>query len=202
MSNSSARPVGAHFDGDLRQALLDAAAAHLDAAGIDALSLRDVARRVGVSHAAPAHHFGDKTGLLTALATEGFSRFVAHLAPVLAATSALPAPNGLARLGRAYAEFAERHPGYFAVMFRPGAIHDDDPDFVAASTLAFEALVDHVAGYQQAGWHASDDSRELAAAAWSLAHGIAVLRAHGSLARHYPDTTLDGAATIVATLLG
>src|SRR6266496_3683288 len=65
------RAVGEHFAGDLRQALLDAAVATLDEVGADGLSLREVARRAGVSHAAPAHHFTDKAGLLTAVATEG-----------------------------------------------------------------------------------------------------------------------------------
>jgi AcrR family transcriptional regulator len=63
----SPRAVGEHFAGDLRQALLDAAVATLDEVGADRLSLREVARRAGVSHAAPAHHFTDKAGLLTAV---------------------------------------------------------------------------------------------------------------------------------------
>src|SRR5215472_16808361 len=76
----SSRAVGEHFPGDLRQALLDAALATLDEVGADRLSLREVARRAGVSHAAPAHHFSDKAGLLTAIATEGFGRLVRYLA--------------------------------------------------------------------------------------------------------------------------
>src|SRR6516164_8276496 len=72
--------VGVHFAGNLRQALLDAAVATLDEAGADRLSLREVARRAGVSHAAPAHHFTDKAGLLTAVATEGFGMLVSYLA--------------------------------------------------------------------------------------------------------------------------
>ena len=74
------RAVGEHFAGDLRQALLDAAVATLDEVGADRLSLREVARRAGVSHAAPAHHFTDKAGLLTAVATEGFGMLVTYLA--------------------------------------------------------------------------------------------------------------------------
>ncbi|HEY6309589.1 MAG TPA: helix-turn-helix domain-containing protein, partial [Streptosporangiaceae bacterium] len=72
--------MGVHFAGDLRQALLDAAVATLDELGADRLSLREVARRAGVSHAAPAHHFTDKAGLLTAVAAEGFGMLVTYLA--------------------------------------------------------------------------------------------------------------------------
>ena len=195
------RGVGVHFDGDLRRALIDAAAAALDEVGADELSLRDVARRSGVSHAAPAHHFGDKAGLLTAVATEGFERFIAHLAGALAAGPTEPVDQ-LASLGRAYAEFAEIHPGHFEVMFRPALTRTDDPAYVAASDAAFEALRQHIERCQQAGWRPDADNRALAAAAWALAHGLSVLRNQGSLARHYPDASLEGVVDIAATLLG
>ncbi|NRB03591.1 MAG: TetR family transcriptional regulator, partial [Rhodobacteraceae bacterium] len=67
---------GTYHHGDLRAALIEAGLQELEATGTEAFSLRKVARRAGVSHAAPAHHFGDVTGLLTALAAEGFRRFV------------------------------------------------------------------------------------------------------------------------------
>lgn len=194
------RRVGEHFDGDLRRALLDAAADALNEFGTDNLSLRDVARRIGVSHAAPAHHFGDKAGLLTTLATEGFELFIEHIAQALA--SAPPQPiDQLLALARAYAEFAELHPGHFEVMFRPTVIHGNDPDYVAASDAAFDALRQQVARCQQAGWRPDADTRGLAAAAWALAHGISVLRAQGSLAKHYPDSSLDGVAALTATFI-
>jgi AcrR family transcriptional regulator len=194
------RRVGEHYAGDLRRALLDAAARSLDEVGVDGLSLRDVARGSGVSHAAPAHHFGDKVGLLTALAIEGFELFAEHLTTAIVA--APPGPVGqLPVLARAYAEFAERRPGHFAVMFRPDLIRTDDPRYVAVSDAAFELLCQHMAACQQAGWRPHADPRALAAAAWALAHGLATLRSHASLARHYPDPSLDGIATLTATLL-
>jgi AcrR family transcriptional regulator len=200
-TTSGSRRVGEHYPGDLRRALLDAAADAVGEAGAENLSLRDVARRVGVSHAAPAHHFGDKAGVLTVLATEGFELFVAHLAEALAA--APPAPvDQIPVLGRAYAEFAERWPGHFAVMFNPPLTRQDDPAYTTASNIAFELLCQHIATCQQAGWRVDADTRTLAAAAWALAHGIAVLRNQGSLIRHYPDPTLDAAATLTATLVG
>src|SRR5215472_6922071 len=97
------RAVGEHFAGDLRQALLDAAVATLDEAGADGLSLREVARRAGVSHAAPAHHFTDKAGLLTAIATEGFGILVTYLAGTQPGGARQPVDQ-LGALGRAYAQ--------------------------------------------------------------------------------------------------
>jgi AcrR family transcriptional regulator len=195
------RRVGEHFNGDLRRALIDAAVDALNDSGADNLSLRDVARRIGVSHAAPAHHFGDKVGLLTAVATEGFELFIDHLAAAVALVAGDAPERQLPAMGRAYAEFAERHPGHFDVMFRPGLTRPDDPDYVRASDGAFEALQYYVAQCQQAGWRPDADTRALAAASWALAHGISVLRAQGSLQRHYPDPSLDGVAVLTATLV-
>jgi AcrR family transcriptional regulator len=199
MSSSVAgRPVGVHFDGDLRAALLAAAAQALADTDADRLSLRDVARRVGVSHAAPAHHFGDKKGMLTALATEGFERFIEHLAPFLAdgqdPVAVLP------ELGRGYATFARDHPGHFRVMFSPALIHADDLAYVAASDAAFAALRGHIERCQATGWRSNADAGDLAAAAWALAHGVTVLLDQGSLARHSIHATVDGVGVIVATL--
>ena len=198
---SANRPVGAHFDGDLREALIAAAVRGIEDRGAEELSLRAVARSIGVSHAAPAHHFGDKAGLLTAIATQGFELFTEHLERALAALRSEPVDQ-LTRLGYAYAEFAESHPGHFAVMFRPALTHTGDPAYGEASDAAFMALHRHVEVCQRAGWRAQADTRTLAAAAWALAHGIAVLRTQGSLARRFPDPSLDGVALLVQTLIG
>ena len=195
------RPVGTHFDGDLRRALMDAAIATLGDVGADHLSLREVARRIGVSHAAPAHHFGDKAGLLTAIATEGFELFSAHLSAAGSEHDSTPVDD-LAMLGRAYVHFAETFPAHFDVMFRPSLICVDDPAFASAGDVAFEALRQHVASCQESGWRADADNGALTAAAWALAHGIAVLRTQGSLARHYSDVSLDGVGAIAKALLG
>jgi len=194
------RGVGEHYHGDLQRALLDAAAELLAEVGAEGVSLREVARRAGVSHAAPAHHFGDRAGLLTALATEGFALFDQHLQAALTVPPLQPIDQ-LPALGRAYAEFAELHRGHFAIMFRPALIQPNDPRFAAASEAAFETLRRHVERCQRAGWHATADNQSLAAAAWALAHGITALRIQGSLARHCPDTSLDGVAALVDTII-
>src|SRR5690242_14296324 len=111
-----------YHHGDLRRALLDAALAQVAEHGPAALSLREVARRAGVSHAAPAHHFGNKAGLLTAIAAEGY-----HL---LAA--ALAAAREFQEQGVAYVLFAVDHPAHFAVMRAPDLLNVADPDLVAA----------------------------------------------------------------------
>jgi AcrR family transcriptional regulator len=191
--------VGEHFAGDLRQALLDAAVATLDEVGADRLSLREVARRAGVSHAAPAHHFTDKAGLLTAIATEGFGILVTYLAGAQPGGTGQPADQ-LAVLGRAYAQFAEENPGRFEVMFRPGLLRAGDPAFQRAGDAAFQVLRHRVATCQSRGWREHTPTDALAAAAWALAHGIAVLRMQGSLARHYPDPSLSGVGQLVTAM--
>jgi len=193
------RGVGEHFAGDLRQALLEAAVATLDNVGADGLSLREVARRAGVSHAAPAHHFSDKSGLLTAVATEGFGMLVTYLADARPGDGDQPVDQ-LAALGRAYAQFAEENPGRFEVMFRPGLLRADDLAFQRAGDAAFQALRHQIATCQSRGWRDRTPTDALAAAAWALAHGIAVLRMQGSLARHYPDPSLGGVGQLVTAM--
>ena len=193
------RGVGEHFAGDLRQALLEAAVATLDNVGADGLSLREVARRAGVSHAAPAHHFTDKAGLLTAVATEGFGMLVTYLAGAQPGGTGQPVDH-LAALGRAYAQFAAENPGRFEVMFRPGLLHAGDQAFQRAGDAAFLALRHHIATCQSHGWREREPTDALAAAAWALAHGIAVLRMQGSLARHYPDPSLNGVSQLVTAM--
>src|SRR5512145_3325109 len=105
------KPAGRYHHGELRQALLDAAAAVVEREGVEALSLRELARRLGVSHAAPAHHFADRAALLVELARDGYARFGEALAKAAAAE-----PDPLERLrevGRAYVRFAIEHPGRF-----------------------------------------------------------------------------------------
>jgi AcrR family transcriptional regulator len=134
----------------------------------------------------PAHHFKDKTGLLTAVATEGFELFAAHLS----ASAAREADDPLAALhaaGRAYVEFSELYPGHFDVMFRPALIDTEDPAYAAASGQAFQLIRDRVAVCQEHGWRREADGSALTAAVWALVHGLSVLRRQGSLGRHFHD---------------
>lgn len=200
ISGSSNRAVGVHFDGDAREAMVVEATALIAERGVEALSLREVARRVGVSHAAPAHHFGDKAGLLTAVATVGFNHFTEYMAQAVLTARSKPVDILLA-MGEAYSQFAAQQAGYFDVMFHPSLIRDDDPDYLVASDAAFDALRLTIESCQHNGWHPLDDTLALTTAAWSLAHGIAVLRRQGSLQRHFPDSSVGAVSIIAATLL-
>lgn len=126
----------AYHHGDLRRALLAAALEAVGEVGPAALSLRDLARRAGVSHAAPAHHFGDKAGLLTALAAQGFD---------LLAQTLTEADDDLLEAGVAYVDFAVTHRAYFEVMFRPELYRADDAELIAARGRAGAALRSGVA---------------------------------------------------------
>lgn len=193
------RQVGVHFDGDLRRALIEAAVSEIEAAGIDRLSLRQVARRIGVSHAAPAHHFGDKAGLLTAVATEGFTVFSAHLAA--ARRPEADAGEQLAELGRAYASFAAQHPGAFDVMFRPSILRSDESAYLTASSAAYGTLRQVIEACQGQGWRAKEDTAALTTAMWGLIHGLCVLRHSDALATRGAAPAIEDIVSIAATLI-
>jgi AcrR family transcriptional regulator len=164
-----------YHHGRLRQAVIDAAVAEVQAVGAARVSMREIARRAGVSHAAPAHHFGDKAGIFPAIATEGFRLSTEHIAPVAAG------PDGFVRGGVAYVAFALSHPGHFEVMFRPDLYRDDDPELVAARDAAFQVL--H--GSARAALGTDDEAavEALVLAGWSASHGFATLWLTANLAR-------------------
>jgi AcrR family transcriptional regulator len=161
-----------YHHGGLRRALLDTALDAVAEHGPVALSLRDVARRAGVSHAAPTHHFRDKTGLLTALAAEGWSL----LADALAATAERDAD--FAELGVTYVVFATAHPAHFAVMRAPGLVRRDDPDLVAAQQRSAAQLRAGAARHSNP--EAAADSMT-ALAGWALVHGLSALLLEGAV---------------------
>jgi AcrR family transcriptional regulator len=157
---------------DGRAALLAAARAELAEHGHAGISLRAVARRVGVSHAAPKYHFGDRAALLTAVAAQGFAELAGSLRQV---------PPTLAAMGHAYITFALANPALFDLMFRPSELHPADPDLRHAQEDAIGVLDAAVA----AAGAPREDSRtapgELTMISWALAHGLAVLTRDGAL---------------------
>ena len=178
----AAKPPGRYHHGELRRALLDAALAVIERDGVSALSLRALARRLGVSHAAPAHHFPDKAALLVEIAREGFERFGAALA---AAADAAPDDDArLAAIGRAYVDFALAHPATFRVMFGRELAELGSPPAVLAeaSGKAYQVLL---RGAEAALAPAPPERRppvELVAfAAWSAVHGATMLWLDGPL---------------------
>jgi AcrR family transcriptional regulator len=173
MPNSGSEPPTTYHHGDLRAVLLDAAAEEITAAGVAHLSLRELARRAGVSHAAPAHHFGDKTGLLTALATDGFRILHEHTSRVLGR------PDALVRGAEQYVAFALAHPAHFLVMFDPHLLRMTDPALAVERDLAFDNFFTAVR--QTTGTDDPEQVATQALAAWSVVHGVAVLWLQGNL---------------------
>lgn len=162
-----------YHHGDLRAALLAAAEAELAARGMEGFSLRSVAKRAGVSHAAPAHHFGDVQGLLTALAAEGFRQFLAAQAAREAVAENDPAAQ-LVAAGLGYVDFAIARPALFRLLWQSERPDFMDADLGQAARAAYQHLVDQV---MATGGQSTADE----AAAWAVAHGLADLLASGRL---------------------
>jgi AcrR family transcriptional regulator len=155
-----------YHHGDLPRVLLDTAIQAILEVGPAAVSLRDLARRAGVSHAAPAYHFGDKAGLLTAVATDGFERLAATLREASQTT------GSFLEVGVAYVRFAVTHRAHFEVMFRPELYRTDDPDLMRARDAARSLLYPPAAAVANG---PDGDEVQAAVAAWSLVHGLATL---------------------------
>jgi AcrR family transcriptional regulator len=172
----------------VREALLAAARAELVEHGRAAISLRAVARRAGLSHASPKYHFGDRSGLLTAIAAEGFHALARDLSQVHEAD----ARQQLAALGRAYIDFGLSHPALFELMFTPSELHADDPELMAAQQQAIGALTTAVS--RLSGLDATPSGTpKLALISWALVHGLVVLARDGALqAAAAPHATSAG----------
>ncbi|NJL00904.1 MAG: TetR/AcrR family transcriptional regulator [Spirulinaceae cyanobacterium SM2_1_0] len=170
-----------YHHGDLRQALIDGAIAEIAAGDPSQLSLRAIARRVGVSHAAPYRHFADKEALLAAVAEEGFCGLTAALTASFTTTE----PQTLQQLtagGHAYVTYALHHPHHYRVMFSscPGP-PERYPELATAGQAAFMVLVEAIIAGQAAGRVRAGDPMQLAQVTWSLVHGIAMLTIDGYL---------------------
>lgn len=171
-----------YHHGDLRRAALAATVEAIEQHGPAALSLRDVARRTGVSHAAFKHHFGGKPGLLAALATEGYS---------LLADALTAAGDDRVEAGVAYVRFAVGHPAHFEVMFQPSLYDADDPQLAAARERSGRALTAVL----------STEATETAElAAWSIVHGFAKLWLSGALPAELGDDAGAAARPVLRLL--
>ena len=160
-----------YHHGDLRRALVDTVLAMVAERG-DAteVTLREVARRAGVSHNAPYRHFPDKASLLAAVATEGFELLSAALRAARADVE--DDEERFVQTGLAYLGFTRRHPGYLAVMHQPGLPKGRTPELQKAANDTFQILKD-------VAFDATDvdvvEARRLGTVAWSLLYGLAVL---------------------------
>jgi len=156
--------------GELRRDLLAAATEAIEELGAAAMTLRDVARRAGVTHAAVGYHFGDKAGLLTAIAAEGFE---------LLADELETARPSFLEMGVAYVRFAVTHRAHFEVMYQPALYDASNDDLRAARRRTADLLY---------GSRAASDEQVLAGvAAWSIVHGFAVLWLNGNIPSRLGD---------------
>jgi AcrR family transcriptional regulator len=175
---------GRYHHGDLRHALLEAALRLVSSHGAEGFSLREAAREVGVSPAAAYRHFEDKKALLAALAIDGMRRLALAMEKGLAG---VPGPPGspahavaeLAAVGRAYVEFAVKHPANFQVMFGPWCDHPDLTEVPAGATPEgrdpFQILVDTLDALARSGAVLPAARAGAEIAAWSAVHGLASL---------------------------
>lgn len=174
-----------YHHGDLHDALLAAAERVLEREGLPGLTLRAVAREAGVSHAAPTHHFGDLTGLLSELAAIGFRRF--NEAMIAAGnTETLPMMKAMAR-AKAYVAYAQARPGMYGLMFRTERLDMTRPSLHEAASASFQGLATAVSlgrNEKPTGETLETLSLDQAAAiarAWSLVHGFTMLLLDGRL---------------------
>jgi AcrR family transcriptional regulator len=175
-----------YHHGDLRAALLAAAEAVLAERGIAGFTLRECARRAGVSHAAPAHHFGDVAGLLAAMVKVGFERLHATMVAEMDAAPADPASR-FAATGRGYVRFAQRNPQHFLLMFQADRIDRTHPGLAEAGEAAFADLVGAMAVLTGHPEPLADPGVRLdIVLSWSVVHGFASLALAGRLAPFDP----------------
>ncbi|MCG6494074.1 TetR/AcrR family transcriptional regulator [Kitasatospora sp. A2-31] len=185
---------GSYHHGNLRTALLERAEAVLAESGADGLSLRSLARDLGVSHAAPSRHFRDRQALLDALAVSGFATLNAAMRAAAEAPG-LPVTARLAALGRAYLGFAVQHAALLDLMFTAKHAEDSSTEVRELGHDCLEIVARLIAEAQQAGAVREGDPVRLALVAFSATHGLAML-AVGSLLDDTPladatDLTLD-----------
>ena len=173
-----------YHHGDLRRALVDEGRALLEEQGLAGLSLRAIAARAGVSHAAPKNHFGNLRGLLTAIAAEGFRRHAAAMRAGLPKRAARPA-RLMAAL-RGYVRFAEAHPHLFGLMFAGADIDFHDAELGPAAADSYAVLREIAAGLDWDHADAPDAALRAEMMLWSLVHGYAQLSIAGLFIENGP----------------
>src|ERR1700719_239085 len=181
-----------YHHGDLRAACVSAALELLEEGGATALSLRAVARRAGVSPAAPYRHYADREALVSAVAAVGYRELAERLAAALPAPST---PEQLASVAVAYVEFALDQPALFRMMF--GEPCDRDNDERVAATAAVSLYLREIVArcFPQA------DPEALAPAIWALVHGLAFLHLDGKLDAAAPSAVAERVTAAIDGLL-
>ncbi|MDR2322680.1 MAG: TetR/AcrR family transcriptional regulator [Microbacterium sp.] len=190
--------AASYHHGNLRAELLGAAERALGEVGADGLSLRALARELGVSHAAPAKHFADRRALLDALAVEGFARLSAGFR-VIAAARATPVRDRLRALVASYLAFAQENPALLALMFAHKTESDVEAsaDVLVAGREAMALTVALVAEGQSAGEIVEGDPARIATVAFATVHGIATIGSGGLLDGEPTGDVADAALALL-----
>jgi AcrR family transcriptional regulator len=168
---ASKRP---YHHGALRKALLDVAESLVEERGVEGFTLRECARRAGVSHGAPAHHFGDATGLLTELSSLGFEELDALMTRYREEGSHDRYAQFVAT-GLAYVDYALEHPARFQLMFRSDKLNFTDSRLSEAASRTYRQLEETLGMLSRKGADGGLSLNERAALAWSIVHGFAAL---------------------------
>lgn len=169
---------------DLRAQVLDASVQLIAEVGLAGLSMREVARRAGVSHQAPYHHFHDKESIVAALVERGFGKLAERMEAAAAAKGTVA--QRLAKTGHEYVEFALAEPVFFRLMFRPELVElSRFPAAAAAGARAFSVL-ERLIDERTEGTRATQAKKDaLVSMHWSVVHGLAALMTDGALGEKY-----------------
>jgi AcrR family transcriptional regulator len=182
---------------DLRRVVLDASLDLIKEEGLAALSMREVARRAGVSHQAPYHHFRDREGILAAIAMDGFIKL--HKGMMKAVEPLTDPVDRLNAVGGAYLTFAVRNQAHFKIMFRSELVAIDKHEALKErADAAFDFVTSIVTEVAQR--RGAKDTLPLVIAAWSLAHGAATLLLEGKLDHRYGNTDKQRMAGAMAAI--
>lgn len=165
-----------YHHGNLRNVLLDRAAAVIAGEGIEALSLRALARDIGVSHAAPARHFRDKADLLRALATEGSHRLLDYVLAAADASGSDPLVRYNA-LGQAYVRFSLEFPAYYRTITHPEVAAHADDDLKQSRGRWHQIVADAAREAQAAGWLPDEDVDDIVFYSTATVRGAAAMLA-------------------------
>lgn len=185
----------------VRQRLLGAAVELLGERGPEGTTLREIARRAGVSHGAPARHFPGLVALLSEVAAGGFRELEAAVDGAAGGPASDDPRVRLAAGGRGYVTFALGNPGVFGLMWRADLVDFAEPALAAAGADAFASLTRLVGACQCQGWRADMDTTVVAGSLWATVHGLAQLWLFGVLGPASGATSIDDVCEAAFALL-
>jgi AcrR family transcriptional regulator len=186
---------------DLPDRLVEATIDLLASAGVSGLSLREIARRAGVSHGAPLYHFPSLSALLTEVAAEGFRRLFSSVDEAVRDIGAAASPRArVVAATHAYVEFALANPGHYQLMFMDELLETHSRKFIEAALVQGRQGAALIRAYQQSGWHTRLDPGRLVLAYWAAVHGTIVLWSQRVMHDLTGDETIDNMLDAVMTI--